>query len=35
MRKHKRCPVCRTKLLLRQRVSKYMFFNKNPRYIVG
>lgn len=31
---HKRCPVCRTKLLLRNRVSKYMLFCKNPKYIV-
>lgn len=34
MKEHKRCPVCRHKLLPRRNISKYMFFNKNPKYIV-
>ncbi len=33
--KHKRCPVCRHKLLRRQTISKYMFFNKDPKYVVN
>ena len=31
---HKRCPVCRHPLLMRHKISKYMLFNKNPKYIV-
>ena len=34
MSEHSRCPVCRHKLLRRESISKYMFFNKNSKYIV-
>ena len=34
VKEHKRCPVCRHPLLLRHKISKYMLFNKNPKYIV-
>ena len=31
---HGRCPVCRQKLLRRDQLSKYMFFCKDPKYMV-
>ena len=34
MSEHTRCPVCRHKLLRRESLSKYMFFCKDPKYIV-
>ena len=35
LKQHRRCPVCRSALLRRNEVSKYMFFCKDPKYIIN